>query len=155
MLDVKIKLLIDGAKIPTKGTNESAGYDLYAPQDFDVKKGRQVMPLGFAMEIPKQYYAIIKPRSGNSLKGIEGVTMSLLNGKEFKERCDADVYDGIIDSDYRKVVGILLHSNVEFTIKKGMRIAQMLFQRYEDVHFVECDSLSETNRDGGFGSTGV
>lgn len=69
---IKIKKLHPDAVIPAKATPQSAGYDLYAPEDFTVRPGRSVMPLGLAMELPRGFTAIIKPRSGYSSEGFAG-----------------------------------------------------------------------------------
>lgn len=94
-------------------------------------------------------FAIIKPRSGFSAKGMEDK-----NGR----RMSADVLDGVIDSDFRGNVGVIIKSKevVAFILKKDTRIAQMIFQRYETPELTEVDELSETERaDGGFGHTGA
>lgn len=73
------------------------------------------------------------------------------------ERFDCDVIEGKIDSDYRKGVGVIVHNRDKrtFLIKAGTRIAQMTFHKVETVQWEETDELSETDRDGGFGSTGT
>lgn len=76
-----------------------------------------------------------------------------LNPKGF----DCDVIEGKIDSDFRKGVGVIVHSRDKrtFLIKAGTRIAQMTFHKVETVEWEETDELSQTDRDGGFGSTGT
>lgn len=71
-MEVKFKKLRDGVKMPSKATEGSVGYDLYVPQDTIIKKGRQVLPLGFAMEFRAGYEAKIEPRSGYASKGMAG-----------------------------------------------------------------------------------
>lgn len=73
------------------------------------------------------------------------------------KRFDCDVIEGKIDSDYRKGVGVIVCSRMTspFLIKAGTRIAQMTFHKVETVEWEETDELSETERDGGFGSTGT
>lgn len=73
------------------------------------------------------------------------------------ERFDCDVIEGKIDSDYRKGVGVIIHNRDTrtFLIKAGTRIAQMTFHKVETVQWEEADELSETDREGGFGSTGT
>lgn len=70
---------------------------------------------------------------------------------------DCDVIEGKIDSDFRNGIGVIIHSRDKrtFLIKAGTRIAQMTFHKVEDVEWEEADTLSETGRDGGFGSTGI
>lgn len=153
-MQIKIKLL-DGGKMPTKGTPGAAAFDCYAREDVTVSAEPVLIGLGFALEIPEGYHAKIVPRSSIGLK------TSLR-----QPNCV-----GIIDSDYRGEVKAMyetkpsdnsycLHGEIclyygKTKIKKGERIAQMLIERNEDVELVEVDELTETERgDGGFGSTG-
>ena len=186
-MKVKFKKLHEGAKLPEKATEGSAAYDLYVAKDFIVEPGRQIIPLGFAMEMKQGYEALIDPRSGFSSKGMEGhevITRSvegplghwMAGGRidtealsmhlrdeprqyvAFKaERFDCDVIEGKIDSDYRNGVGVIVHNRGRrtFLIKAGTRIAQMTFHKVETVEWEETDELSQTDRDGGFGSTGT
>ena len=165
-MKVKFKKLIDGAVLPKKATEGAAAYDLYVPQDTEVKPGRQIIPLGFAMEMEPGYEALIDARSGFSAKGME-VYIIMQKCEEFGTpemistqpvRIDCDVIQGKIDSDYRGSVGVIIKNNEKRGInrlKAGTRIAQMTFHKVETVEWEETDTLSETNRDGGFGSTGV
>ena len=186
-MKVKFKKLHEGARLPEKATEGSAAYDLYVPEDFIVEPGRTVIPLSFAMEMEQGYEALIDPRSGFSCKGMEGYhvltsfdhTMtSLLTYRDYlgarpednhvkrdedtylsqnPMRVDCDVIEGKIDSDFRKGVGVIVHSRDKrtFLIKAGTRIAQMTFHKVETVQWEETEDLSETDRTGGFGSTGI
>ena len=165
-MKVKFKKLIDGAVLPKKATEGAAAYDLYVPQDTDVKPGRQIIPLGFAMEMEPGYEALIDARSGFSAKGIEVyIIMPKREEYEMPEmistqpvRIDCDVIQGKIDSDYRGSVGVIIKNDEKngiYRLKAGTRIAQMTFHKVETVEWEETDTLSETNRDGGFGSTGT
>lgn len=109
------------------------------------------MPLGFAIELPQGYAAEIRPRSGYSSKGFAGQ----LADSEY--RFNADILHGVIDSDYRDGIGAIIISNDSrsFVILKGQRVAQMLIIKAEEADFIETDTLTETNRHGGFGHTGV
>ena len=142
--------LNEGAFLPHKATEGAAAYDCYIPEDVVIKPGRQIVPLGFAMEIPAGFEAMIEPRSGFSAKGMEDKN---------HERKDADVIPGKIDSDYRGIVGVIIKSNEKypFTLTRGTRIAQMTFyMAYEAGPWDIVDELSSTDRgDGGFGSTGA
>lgn len=158
-----------GAQIPKKATQGSAAYDLYVPEDFVVKKGRQVIPLGFAIEMPFGIEALIDPRSGFSSKGMEGFRVEYIMSNhgfelektpcvsDYPSRFDCDVLQGKIDCDYRKGVGVIVHnrSPYEFLVKAGTRIAQMTFHKVESAEWEEVDELSPSDREGGFGSTGV
>lgn len=146
-MEIKIKKLMKGAKLPQRMSEGAAAYDLFLPQDIYVRAGRQVVDLGFSMEIPKGYAAEIQPRSGFASKGILDKDL---------ERNDADVLYGLIDSDYRGAVGVIINSNEKynFPVPAGLRIAQMIIRKVEDAEFSEVESLSETERGkGGFGST--
>lgn len=168
---VKFKKLHEGARLPEKATEGSAAYDLYVAEDVIIKPGRQVIPLGFAMEMEPEHEALVNPRSGFSSKGMEGyiIVEMICTGKRWEDyntenfvsmkphRLDCDVIEGKIDADYRDGVGVIVHSHEvdPFLIKARTRIAQMTFHKVETVQWEETDELSETNREGGFGSTGT
>lgn len=183
-MKIKFKKLVPGAVLPKKATEGSAAYDLYVPEDVIIKPGRQIIPLGFAMEIESGHEALVDPRSGFSSKGMEGYEVlyisifdtpfgtiqSFANDNKPEdsseiiktytaldpERFDCDVIEGKIDADYRDGVGVIVHNHgPEFLLKAGTRIAQMTFHKVETVEWEETDTLSETDRDGGFGSTGT
>ena len=149
MINVKFKRLDKEAILPQKATDGSAAYDLYVPKDTLVEQGRNIVPLDFAINIPNGYEAQIRPRSGFSAKGIKG-------GNTFRERFNADVLLGTIDADYRGNIGVIIKNDDErFEIFKGTRIAQMVFNKIEDVRFEEVNELGQTERgNGGFGHTG-
>ena len=171
-MEVKIKL--NGGIMPTKGSEFAAAYDLYVPEDYIVKPGRQVIDLKFSMELPKWWKANIRARSGNSIKGIPA-KMSVFrdenNPYEIDTCIDADVMLGLVDCDYRNNVGVLLKVNdvrvqeqislfvlspYTFVIKKGTRIAQMEICRGEETELVAVDELDMSDdRGGGFGHTGA
>ena len=127
------------AIIPTYATDGSACFDLYAYAD---QTGHNmVVDTGLAFEIPAGYMMRIESRSGLGFK--HGVA----------------AFHGIVDSDYRGSVRVLLYQFVpsyeDIVIRRGDRIAQAWLAPCEMVSFVEVGSLSETGRgDGGFGSTG-
>lgn len=143
-MDVRIKKLNDLAKIPTRGSKFSAGYDLYAATDKDI----QIPPhstvkigTGLAMDLPYGYFGAIFARSGIATKrGLRPANCV-----------------GICDADYRNEYIAALHndSNETMTVQAGERIAQLVILPYQDIDFKEVDELSNTDRDmGGFGSTG-
>jgi dUTP pyrophosphatase len=164
-MKVKFKKLNEGAILPKRATEGSAAYDLYVPEDIIIYKGRQIIPLGFAMEMENGYEALIDPRSGFSSRGMQGHKVESYTDEEkimseyvslFTWRFDCDVIQGKIDSDYRDGVGVIVHNrDRRFLIKAGTRIAQMTFHKVESVEWEETDTLSDTERGGGFGSTGV
>ena len=130
--------------LPTYATSGAAGMDVAAAVDKPVTLGageRLAIPTGFAMAVPAGYEAQIRPRSGLALK--HGVTVANA--------------PGTIDSDYRGEVAILLVNlgDQDFTITRGMRIAQMVVAPVTQVTPIATDSLADTERgDAGFGSTG-
>lgn len=149
---IKVPIVIEkGGVIPSKATKGSGGYDLHVPEDTIVKEGRFCVPLNIRFALPYGYVAIIKPRSGYTLKGLE-----VINTYGQKLRMEADAKDGVIDSDYTGIVGTLMKSDDmrTFTLKKGTRVAQMLIVKVADVEWEEVEELDETERaDGGYGHT--
>lgn len=144
---IRIKRLSEDALLPVRATDGAACFDLYVPHDTPIRKGRNIIPLDIAIELPRGTYAEIRPRSGFSAKGFEDVTGC---------RRDADVLHGCIDEDYRGNVGVIVKSEDFFVVGKGTRVAQMLICEYRQCDLVEADQLSETDRQGaGFGSTGT
>jgi dUTP pyrophosphatase len=153
-----VKIVLEGGVLPKKATKGAACYDLFVPEDFKLKHGRQVLPLGFRMQLPKNMAAIIKSRSGFSSKGIEVMYEQLC--ELYTKRLDADVLLGTIDSDYTGIVGVIIDVHDELVshtfIAKGTRIAQMQFVEVPEIEFKQVDAIDETERgDGGFGHTGA
>jgi len=127
---------------PTYQTRDSAGADLQSSVDITIPSGEwRMVPTGIFLEIPPNFYGQVCPRSGLAAK--HGVTV--LNAP------------GIIDSDYRGEVKVVLinHSQTEYSIKKGDRIAQLIFAPCFQGRLNVVEKLGETARGtGGFGSTG-
>lgn len=147
---VKFKRLYGDSEdvvVPTKQHKGDAAFDLYLPFDKNVYKGRNVLPLGFSMEIPDGFAAFVRSRSGFSAKGMEDS-----EGR----RMNADVITGLVDSNYRGEVGIIVVSDDDFLLKKGTRIAQMQFIEVPRFSIEVVDELSPSDRGvGGYGSSGV
>lgn len=141
MITVPIKLLDADAKVPTQAREYDAGYDLYSIDGFDLYPGqRRLFKTGVALMIPPGYYGRICPRSGLALK----------NG--------IDTLAGVIDSGYRNDVSVVLINlgEREVLVNRGDRIAQIVFQRCEEVSFPVVDELISTERGAnGYGSSGV
>ena len=79
-LIAKIKRLSEATILPKRATEGAVAYDVFVPKDTVVKKGRQVIPLGFAIELPNcNYEAKIEPRSGFSSKGMEGYSLCIVH----------------------------------------------------------------------------
>lgn len=133
----------DADLIPKYQTYGSAGCDLKSVEDKVIWPGeRALIGTGIRLEIPFGIAAQVCPRSGLAIK--YGVTV--LNSP------------GIIDNDYRGEIKVILHNSgkEEFIIKKGDRIAQLLFFPIMQAIFQKAEEVSETQRgDGGFGSTGI
>lgn len=144
MQDILIEKLTDTATIPTKGSSEAAGVDLYA----DIKEEINIKPhetkkigTGVAMKLPKGTFGAIFARSGLATK----------NGLR-PANCV-----GVCDSDYRGEYIVPLHNDTEEiqVVKPGDRIAQLVLTPYIPMNFIEVKELEETERGaGGFGSTG-
>lgn len=143
---MKIKIINkSGLPNPEYKTDGSAGLDLYANIKDEIiihPMERKLIPTGLYMSIPKGYEGQIRARSGLALKS----GICLANGI------------GTIDSDYRGEIKILLINlgDRDFIIKKGDRIAQMVFVKYEKADFIQVEKLDDTGRgSGGFGHTGI
>jgi len=147
MVSIAIKQLpnAEGLELPSYATEHSAGMDLLAAIDapFTLATGEtSLVKTGLAIALPEGYEAQVRPRSGLALKS--GITV--LNTP------------GTIDADYRGEIGVILinHSKQDFTIERGMRIAQMVIAPYTRAQWQPVESLDETARGaGGFGSTGT
>lgn len=154
----EVKIMLEGGVMPEKATEGAACYDLYVPEDFKLRSGRQIVPLGFRLQLPKSMAAIVKSRSGFASNGIEVMCEQLC--ELYKKRLDADVLLGTIDSDYTGIVGVIIDVHDELVshtfIAKGTRIAQMQFVEVPETEFKQVETLNETERgDGGFGHTGA
>lgn len=144
-MQVAFKKMHPNARFPERMSVGAAGSDIYVPYDQVVPTGRSLIKTGLAMSIPHGYWVEIRPRSGYSLKGMEG-------NDDFAH-FDCDVKVGTIDEDYRGEVGVIVKNCGEpFVVKAGTRVAQMLMGKYEPIECVELKELSETERgEGGFG----
>lgn len=140
---MRIKRLSENAKVPTKGSQHAAGYDLYSTETVSIRPHETVLiGTGWAMEFPVGFFGAIYARSGLATK--EGLRPA---------NCV-----GVIDSDYRGEVKVALHNDTNElrTVTAGDRIAQLIIMDYFFVSdFEEVNVLSDTSRaEGGFGSTG-
>lgn len=141
---VKYKKIRDLAVVPSYQSKHAAGMDLYSANEDPITIGSgeiAMIPLGFAMALPNNYEAQVRPRSGLGSKF--GVTLP--NSP------------GTIDADYRGEVSVPLinHGREPFVIEPNMRIAQMIIAPVVQASFEVVEELDETPRgSGGFGSTG-
>lgn len=139
---MKVKFLHSSAAFPKKGSDNAAGYDLFSVEAGVIKPNeRRLIKTGISLEIPSGYYGRIAPRSGLAFK----------NG--------IDVMAGVIDSDYRGEIGVILYNSdkiCDFIFGVGDKIAQIIFEKHYDFEMGLFSDLKETKRgDGGFGSTGI
>lgn len=146
-MNIKVKRMSEEAKLPTRGSEKAAAYDVYACLP-DKNAPVTIMPhqtmligTGLRMAPPEGFYVGVYARSGLSSK--EGLRPA---------NCV-----GVIDEDYRGEYLVAVHNDSEVTrsVRHGDRIAQILLQKRYDMDFEEVDELDTTGRgDGGFGSTG-
>lgn len=140
-MEIKVKKLHQDAILPTYATSGSACFDLYASHSLlicGISHG--IIDTGLAFEIPGNHCMLIYSRSGHGLK--HGIRLA---------NCV-----GVVDSDYRDSVKIVLHNDRSNAIHilAGDRIAQAMITPVNKNTFAECQELTTTNRSGGFGSTG-
>ncbi len=134
-----------GIPLPAYATEHSAGLDLCAAVEGEITlhpSERKLIPTGIAIALPDGYEAQIRPRSGLALKN--GVTV--LNTP------------GTIDADYRGEIQVILVnlSKENFSITRGMRIAQMIIAPFIQAELHSVETLPDSKRGGGgFGSTGT
>ena len=157
-MNLKIKIEPNG-KLPTKGTDGSAGMDCYADLSGFVSGGNVIVaekdgkktiyinpgqtvivPLGFRVEFSPEWWLAVFSRSGLAAKK----QIANLNGT------------GVIDSDYRGIVGAILHnhSHTPYAVMHGDRVSQIMVQKSEPIDFDMVGEFQGTNRGGGYGSTG-
>jgi len=142
MKEIKSNLVcrVSGRTTPIYAHEGDAGADIKASENIIIPaRDKAIVATGIRLEIPEGYVGLIWPRSGVAAKKA------------------IDTGAGVIDSHYRGEIKILLfnHSDLDFQIEPGDRIAQILIQKVERAHFISAENLSETARDNrGFGSTG-
>ena len=141
-MQVRVKRLTPEAMLPEYAHPGDAGLDLYAAGDLVIPPTEaRVVPTGIAVELPSGTEAEVRPRSGLAREW----AVTVLNSP------------GTIDEGYRGEVGVVLinHGKRTFSVKRGMRVGQLVIQRRLHVEIVEVDHLAETKRgERGFGSTG-
>lgn len=144
-MKIKVKIAMQkGCEdlLPAKAHADDAAFDLRSRSDMSVPVNKSTLvPTGVFIELPVNYEAQVRPRSGLALKH----NITLTNSP------------GTIDAGYRGEVGVIMfnHGPEEFVIKRGDRIAQMVIAELPEVELDICSELSSSERgDGGFGSTG-
>lgn len=139
-MKIKIKL-IEGGRLPEFKTDGAVCADCYSrcENPIEIKPGeRKLIPLGFAVELPKGYEMVLRPRSGMSKNGI-------------------DIAIGTIDFDYRGEVMACVINNIDkaVAVENDTRICQCAIRQVPEIEFEVVSELSETTRgNNGFGSTG-
>ena len=140
-MSLLIKRLSSNATIPTRATEKSAGVDLYAACDKVIPPfGKDLITTDIAIKLPNDTYGRIAPRSG------------------LAKNHHIDVGAGVIDADYSGNISVVLfnHSNTNFIVNKGDRIAQLICCKIVIPHVCEVQKIDECKRGkNGFGSTGM
>lgn len=133
---LKIKKLRETAILPRRGSKYAAGYDLIIDEQLSIGEGLHKIPLGFAIEIPKNHYARIACRSSLAAAGFS-------------------VEAGVVDEDYKGEIMVMLRCRkAAHLFLKGSKIAQMIITPYASLEVLEVGELLDTERGtGGFGST--
>ena len=142
-IEIPVQKLSGDAVTPRYAHEGDAGVDLYAAADVTVRPGeRALVPTGIKMAIPNGYEGQVRPKSGLALR--HGLTV--LNTP------------GTVDAPYRGEVGVIVINHdhkTAYEVKKGEKIAQMVFNKVEYAVFTEVSALEATSRgSGGYGSTG-
>lgn len=137
---MKVKLLTETAKAPSRGSEKAAGYDLYADEGgvIDIL-ARKLISTGISIAVPEGHYGRVAPRSGLAVK--DGI----------------DILAGVIDEDYRGEVKVILYntSTIPYNYHKGDRIAQLILEKVSTPDIEVVEDLDSTARGaGGYGSTG-
>lgn len=137
---LKILRMTKTCKLPVKGTRSQAGLTLFSDEEVKIpKKSKKLISTGIKMKIPIHHYGRIAPLTNLS------------------ENHFLDIGAGVVDSDYRGEVKVLLFnfSNEDFLIKKGDCVAQIIFEKIFKGGVEEVEKLADSERgQGGFGSTG-
>ena len=140
-MTIKIKRLVQDAKLPQYANENDAGMDFFSNEEHLLKPGeRKAVSTGISMAIPAGFVGLIRDKSGIAFKhGLK--TMA-----------------GVVDSGYRGEVKIVIKnlSDKDYLIEKGNKIAQMLIQPIVQKELLEVTDLDDTQRgEGGFGSSGL
>ncbi|KAE8796543.1 Deoxyuridine 5'-triphosphate nucleotidohydrolase [Hordeum vulgare] len=168
---LKVKRLSASAVLPSRGSALAAGYDLSSAVGVTVPaRGKALVATDLSVAVPHGTYARIgthaampfpSPSSSSSAMPLTCSTECFRmaaprSGLAWKHAIDVGA--GVVDADYRGPVGVVLfnHSDADFAVKPGDRVAQLVLERIATPDVAEVDDLDATVRgDGGFGSTGV
>ena len=140
-IEIEIKLINSNAKIPTQNHNSDIGYDISSSKDVSLKSNEvTLVNTGLAINLPEHCAGFVLPRSGLSTKH----KITLINSP------------GLIDPGYtgELLIPLINHSDSDYEIKSGDRIAQLVLINTHSVDFKIVNTLPESDRSsGGFGST--
>jgi len=135
-----LKCEVSGELVPVYSHPGDAGADLKSSVDAVIPaRGKHLISTGICLKLPPCHVGLVWPRSGLAVKH------------------SLDCGAGVVDSEYRGEIKVLLfnHSDQDYAIKRGDRVAQLIVQKFEKIDFIPVDSLEDTVRGGnGFGSTG-
>ena len=142
MQSIRVAKNSENAIIPTRGSADAAGWDLYASESILIEpRGKGLIKTDITIEIPSGFYGRVAPRSGMSWKK------------------HTDIGAGVIDADYRGTIGVVMfnHSSIDLNIEKGDRVAQLIIEKINmnPLEVVNLENLTGTERGAGaYGSTG-
>ena len=142
MQSIRVAKKSENAIIPTRGSADAAGWDLYASESILIEpRGKGIIKTDIIIEIPSGFYGRVAPRSGMSWKK------------------HTDIGAGVIDADYRGTIGVVMfnHSSIDLNIEKGDRVAQLIIEKINmnPLEVVNLENLTGTERGAGaYGSTG-
>ena len=142
MESICVAKLSHTAVVPTRGSEYSAGWDLYASEECVIPaQGKAIIKTDIAIAIPVGYYGRVAPRSGMAWKN------------------HTDIGAGVIDSDYRGAIGVVMfnHGTKDLKVERDNRVAQLIIEKISTAELVEVpmEELEPTSRgSGGYGSTG-
>jgi len=138
---LQIAKLSKEAILPTRGSPSAAGYDLYSAHDLVIPaRGKGLVKTDLQIKVPHGTYGRVAPRSGLAWKQ------------------HIDIGAGVVDEDYRGNLGVVMfnHADVQFDVKRGDRVAQLVCEKIAYPEIEELPTLDDTERGvGGFGSTGT
>ena len=124
---IRYKPMSEHARMPTKATPNSAGYDLYLPEDIELKPGERdkVIPLDFTLSFPSDYHGVIRPRSSSAVK------------------YHLNIFPGLIDPDYDGVISLVVSNPQHFAqhFARGCRIAQIVFYPTVAQHYCDVSKM--------------
>ena len=164
-MEIKVKRINENAIMPVYAHEGDTGFDIYTSEDVIIAaRSTAAVPTGLKFELPEGYGVMVRNRSGNTLKGVDGIYQTFLDdlGNMFLpkevQKMDIKVQIGTIDNGYRGEVKILATNNEMHDVKilKGTKLAQGIVEKINRTNFIEVSELNESDRrENGFGSTDI